>query len=408
MGDVRKFSAWSFLRNVLMQGRDIHLDHVGKGYESYSARVDEAASEREQELERAIAARGAVPEGWVLVPVKPTKFMMDAAIPPGRQDQTGRREFAIWSAMLAAAPQPAGECCDTPACCFRDAYVGAREDLSDWKGRAQRAEAELRRLGYAGIDASVPPSQPAGEDGPSVYVECRLCDTCEHVGINDAHSVAAACLSCEWNGPAPDEDKCPKCGRDGTMAAACPKCSGRYMFMADTEISVQAERALSAQGEAIGWGEIDHGRLVSFTASRTERNTTPLYTHPAPAQATHPDDLAVDRFAVAMKAKLASARAKGRGGWDGPECNADILSRMLRDHVDKGDPRDVANFCMFLHQRGEAILPAPARVTEDVRGLLERALPFLRDEAGKYDDDGSNEPLEIAREIEAALEADHG
>lgn len=47
-------------------------------------------------------------------------------------------------------------------------------------------------------------------------------------------------------------------------------------------------------------------------------------------------------------------------------------------------------------------------MTEDVRGLLERALPFLRDEAGKYDDDGSNEPLEIAREIEAALEADHG
>lgn len=421
MGDVRKFSAWSFLRNVLMQGRDIHLDHVGKGYESYSARVDEAASEREQELERAISARAEVPEG--------VSRLVDAL--EGAMIESLHGEgFDLWAknrgkfrnrlpenvgaivvkmrALLAAAPQPAGECCDTPACCFRDAYVGAREDLSDWKGRAQRAEAELRRLGYAGIDASVPPSQPAGEDGPSVYVECRLCDTCEHVGINDAHSVAAACLSCEWNGPAPDEDKCPKCGRDGTMAAACPKCSGRYMFMADTEISVQAERALSAQGEAIGWGEIDHGRLVSFTASRTERNTTPLYTHPAPAQATHPDDLAVDRFAVAMKAKLASARAKGRGGWDGPECNADILSRMLRDHVDKGDPRDVANFCMFLHQRGEAILPAPARVTEDVRGLLERALPFLRDEAGKYDDDGSNEPLEIAREIEAALEADHG
>ena len=58
---------------------------------------------------RALSARAAVPEGWALVPVKPTKFMMDAAIPPGRQDQTGRREFAIWQAMLAAAPQPAGE-----------------------------------------------------------------------------------------------------------------------------------------------------------------------------------------------------------------------------------------------------------------------------------------------------------
>lgn len=70
----------------------------------------------------------------------------------------------------------------------------------------------------------------------------------------------------------------------------------------------------------------------------------------------HQDDLAVDAFAAAMKAKLAEARAKGRGGWEDPaQCTADDLSRMLRDHVEKGDPRDVANFCMMLHQRGEAI-----------------------------------------------------
>lgn len=71
----------------------------------------------------------------------------------------------------------------------------------------------------------------------------------------------------------------------------------------------------------------------------------------------HPDDLAVDAFAAAMKAKMAGGRAKGRGGWNDPEqCTAEDLSRMLRDHVDKGDPRDVANFCMMLHQRGEAIV----------------------------------------------------
>lgn len=70
----------------------------------------------------------------------------------------------------------------------------------------------------------------------------------------------------------------------------------------------------------------------------------------------HPDDAAVDAFAVAMKEKMAAARGKGRGGWEDPaQCSADDLSRMLRDHVDKGDPRDVANFCMMLHQRGEAI-----------------------------------------------------
>ena len=37
------------------------------------------------------------------------------------------------------------------------------------------------------------------------------------------------------------------------------------------------------------------------------------------------------------------------------------------------------------------------------KSLLERALPFLRDEAAKYEDDGSNEPLELAREIDAIL-----
>jgi len=245
MGDVRKFSAWSFLRNVLMQGRDIHLDHVGKGYESYSARVDEAASEREQELERAIAARVAVPER--MTTPKQEDYVTYQAWREAVSVQVGYN--ACRDAMLAAAPQPAGECCDTPACCFRDAYVGAREDLSDWKGRAQRAEAELRRLGYAGIDASVPPSQPAGEDGPSVYVECRQCDECEHVGINDEHDADAACHDCEWHGPAPVEDKCPGCGRDGTMTAACPKCSGRYTTLAVTEIPAPPEPALSVPAD---------------------------------------------------------------------------------------------------------------------------------------------------------------
>ncbi|MBP1316330.1 hypothetical protein [Herbaspirillum sp. 1130] len=67
----------------------------------------------------------------------------------------------------------------------------------------------------------------------------------------------------------------------------------------------------------------------------------------------HPDDIAVDQFAEAMKAKLADARAKGRSGWK--ECDPVELSHMLREHVEKGDPRDVANFCMFLWTLGKPI-----------------------------------------------------
>jgi|GEM_PF-3859138 len=70
----------------------------------------------------------------------------------------------------------------------------------------------------------------------------------------------------------------------------------------------------------------------------------------------HPDDLAVDAFAAAMKAKLARKRAQGYGGWDSPtDCTEAELSNLLRDHVEKGDPLDVGNFAMMLHQRGERI-----------------------------------------------------
>lgn len=78
------------------------------------------------------------------------------------------------------------------------------------------------------------------------------------------------------------------------------------------------------------------------------------------ALGAHTDDIAVDKFAAAMKKKLAAARAKGRGGWDDREDLEQHLSNLLRAHVDKGDPIDVANFCCFLWNRCEAICAAPA------------------------------------------------
>ena len=72
-------------------------------------------------------------------------------------------------------------------------------------------------------------------------------------------------------------------------------------------------------------------------------------------EAVHPDDAAVDALVAMMKAKLAKQRAKGYGGWNTQECSQQRLSDMLRDHVAKGDPVDVANFCAFLVARGEGI-----------------------------------------------------
>tara|TARA_R100001086_G_scaffold105782_1_gene53210 strand:+ start:550 stop:1374 length:825 start_codon:yes stop_codon:yes gene_type:complete len=69
--------------------------------------------------------------------------------------------------------------------------------------------------------------------------------------------------------------------------------------------------------------------------------------------APHPDDTAVDRFALRLKSKLAEARRKGRGGWSDPQaCSLDQLARLLVDHVEKGDPVDIAALAMMLSERG--------------------------------------------------------
>ncbi|MCA8481748.1 helix-turn-helix domain-containing protein [Burkholderia multivorans] len=109
---------------------------------------------------------------------------------------------------------------------------------------------------------------------------------------------------------------------------------------------------------------------------------------PAEAREPHSDDVAVDSFAAAMKHKLALARAKGRGGWE--TCSPADLSRMLREHVEKGDPRDVANFCMMMWHHGSPIVSAPAdsgeaRLTDEPSltnpltpyGMLVRALRIV-------------------------------
>ena len=92
----------------------------------------------------------------------------------------------------------------------------------------------------------------------------------------------------------------------------------------------------------------------------------------------HPDDEAVDRFAAAMKAKLAKKRDEGRGGWENKdECSAEFLSELLRGHVEKGDPLDVGNLAMMLHQRGERIAQPIAEV-QTLQALLREAADWLR------------------------------
>lgn len=93
--------------------------------------------------------------------------------------------------------------------------------------------------------------------------------------------------------------------------------------------------------------------------------------------AQHPDDTAVDRFASAMKAKMARARAKGRGGWeDRSRCSDELLATMLVGHLLKGNEgnfEDIGNLAMMLHQR-QALPSLLARIARE-RGLHPQAHP---------------------------------
>ena len=68
------------------------------------------------------------------------------------------------------------------------------------------------------------------------------------------------------------------------------------------------------------------------------------------------DNEAVDKLAQAMKNKLAKKREQGYHGW--ATCKHGDLVQLLINHVDKGDPIDVANFCAFLFARGEPLTQA--------------------------------------------------
>lgn len=92
--------------------------------------------------------------------------------------------------------------------------------------------------------------------------------------------------------------------------------------------------------DQIDWRR-DQVSLIEHIASLTQQ------------QEAHPDDIAVMIFAEAMKAKMAASREKGRTGWDDPvSCSGAHLAELLVGHVEKGDPVDIANFCMMIHQRG--------------------------------------------------------
>ncbi|PRH11003.1 hypothetical protein C6T61_07495 [Burkholderia multivorans] len=250
---------------------------------------------------RAAASPAAsVPAGWKLVPVAPTPEMccaMEEAIDAGWKDSI------VWARGIAAAPQPPAQ---------------AAEPVAQWQYR-------IRTPGYDGDWHNCNP-ETAKRLQEHPYAE-------DH----DVRALYAAPQSAQADAPVRTEAL-----RKG-------------LFEARDAMRVMSNWVKEIDPAGYSWGihMVHRANAVLNGGADTAQADAP-----AEAREPHSDDVAVDSFAAAMKHKLALARAKGRGGWE--TCSPADLSRMLREHVEKGDPRDVANFCMMLWHHGSPIVSAPA------------------------------------------------
>ena len=106
---------------------------------------------------------------------------------------------------------------------------------------------------------------------------------------------------------------------------------------------------------------VNHETLCHATPENYERlqATFPDIEFERPPTQEDIDNEAVDKLAQAMKNKLAEKREQGYHGWE--TCKHGDLVQLLINHVDKGDPIDVANFCAFLFARGEQLTQGGTR-----------------------------------------------
>lgn len=63
------------------------------------------------------------------------------------------------------------------------------------------------------------------------------------------------------------------------------------------------------------------------------------------------DNIMVEMVAHEMRLKLEKKRGQGRHGWFGPNCNQELLLRMLNEHLKKGDMIDVINLAGMILAR---------------------------------------------------------
>jgi Lar family restriction alleviation protein len=216
------------------------------------------------------------------------------------------------------------------------------------------------------------------------YVSCLYCD-CEGPPTNSKDDALAA-----WNRRALSRQSSTEAGevvsecRNAKESRQWNPILQMFVPMVSDELLDQIVALLQQPAQTTA-GPVDVDDAGNISRPTRDLLFAPLSLQP-PAQTKagepHPDDVAVDKFAAAMKAKLAKKRADGRSGWDNPRaCSVEHLAELLVGHVIKGDPLDVGNLAMMLWNRGcevellraaKAALTPPQRISEEEREALER------------------------------------
>ena len=187
-------------------------------------------------------------EGWTARRIVDALFTARAALAALRP-QAPQPEAATAEQSSVVAAEPACALCNGAGELFvhaadcDDDLCALNGDEHSCVGQVVRCECQPHSLQPEAAEPVPAPVQP-------LYVACRECVNCDHIGINDDSDTDATCNYCGWTGPSPIEDICPGCDRDGTMTASCPKCGGQYVLLAETKLSTTTPPVESVERDA--------------------------------------------------------------------------------------------------------------------------------------------------------------
>jgi hypothetical protein len=86
----------------------------------------------------------------------------------------------------------------------------------------------------------------------------------------------------------------------------------------------------------------------------TLENTSAEYVnYPKRSSLPVPERDALDKMVTAMSQKMLDKHLEGRSGFE--DASVEHLNNLLHEHIPKGDPVDIANFCAFLHYNGHKV-----------------------------------------------------